>query len=197
MARSSRLASGVSGIRSLFDRGSGGPAGYPKPPRWESSADAKSEASRARWPFRERFRLVERCKSDTLRGQIVPTQLTRSVRVSVESEYCPERSDASSSLWFFLYNIVIKNEGRQTVQLLSRHWVITDAHGEVEEVRGPGVIGQQPILREGEAFAYTSGCPLKTPFGSMQGTYQMSSEGGEHFEVQIPPFALRDPSKMQ
>lgn len=127
----------------------------------------------------------------------MPSQVTRNVRVSVDAHYSPERSDKSRNLWFFLYNIQIKNEGPDTVQLLSRHWIITDAHGEVEEVKGPGVVGKQPLLREGEEFSYTSGCPLKTPFGSMHGTYQMSSEAGEPFEVEVPAFALRDPSKMQ
>lgn len=115
----------------------------------------------------------------------------------MEARFSPERSNVSRGLWFFLYNIVIKNEGSETVQLVSRHWIITDAHGEQEEVKGPGVVGQQPTLREGEAFAYTSGCPLKTPFGSMRGTYQMTSSGGRSFEIRIPAFVLRDPTKMQ
>ncbi|MEN9580736.1 MAG: hypothetical protein RJA70_3745 [Pseudomonadota bacterium] len=123
--------------------------------------------------------------------------VTDRVRVSVEAKFSPERSNVSRGLWFFLYNIVIKNEGPETVQLVSRHWIITDAHGEEEEVRGPGVVGQQPTLREGEAFAYTSGCPLKTPFGSMRGTYQMTSSAGRAFEITIPAFVLRDPKKMQ
>lgn len=123
--------------------------------------------------------------------------VTHNVRVSVEAQYAPERSEKARNVWFFLYHIEIRNEGSQTVQLLSRHWTITDANGEVEEVRGPGVVGKQPILRQGESFSYTSGCPLRTQFGSMHGTYQMTSDGGEAFEVKIPPFALRDPSKMQ
>jgi ApaG protein len=123
--------------------------------------------------------------------------VTQNIRVSVEAEFCAERSNVARRLWFFLYNIVIKNEGNATVQLLSRHWIITDANGETEEVKGPGVVGQQPVLRHGEAFAYTSGCPLRTPFGSMYGTYQMTNDAGEHFDIQIPPFALRDVSKMQ
>jgi ApaG protein len=127
----------------------------------------------------------------------VQSAVTDRVRVSVEAKFSPERSNVSRGLWFFLYNIVIKNEGPETVQLVSRHWIITDAHGEEEEVRGPGVVGQQPTLREGEAFAYTSGCPLKTPFGSMRGTYQMTSSAGRAFEITIPAFVLRDPKKMQ
>lgn len=124
-------------------------------------------------------------------------RVTREVRVSVKQQYAPERSDPQRKRWFFLYTIRLKNEGEETVQLLNRHWVITDAGGEVDEVRGAGVVGQQPILRAGEAFEYTSGCPLATPFGSMRGSYEMTTEGGDSFEVEIPPFALRDPKLMQ
>lgn len=108
------------------------------------------------------------------------------------ARYSPEYSDQSRRKWFFLYTIRITNEGSRTVQLLNRHWVITDAHGETEEVRGPGVVGQQPVLKKGESFEYTSGCPLDTPFGSMQGTYEMLVEGGETFEAKIAGFALRE-----
>jgi ApaG protein len=90
--------------------------------------------------------------------------------------------------------VTIANEGDRTVQLLQRHWVITDATGHLEEVRGPGVVGQQPVLRSGERFEYTSGCPLKTPFGSMHGSYQMLLDGGELFEAEIASFALSEPS---
>jgi ApaG protein len=123
--------------------------------------------------------------------------VTRGVRVSVESQYSSSRSNPKRGLWFFVYNIRIENVGEQTVQLLARHWRITDAHGKLEEVRGPGVVGQQPTLAAGEAFEYSSGCPLKTPFGSMQGTYEMTTDSGELFEVTIPPFALRDVRNMQ
>jgi len=118
---------------------------------------------------------------------------TRSIRVSVESEYAPDRSKPSQQQWFFLYTITITNEGEDTVQLLSRHWIITDGSGHVEEVKGPGVVGQQPVLGPGEAFTYTSGCPLGTPFGKMEGTYQMVSRGGEFFDVNIAPFTLSEP----
>ncbi len=123
--------------------------------------------------------------------------ISRNIRVSVQARYAPERSNPARGLWFFLYDIVIANQGEETVQLLSRHWIITDANGEVEEVRGPGVVGKQPTLAPGQAFRYTSGCPLRTPFGSMQGTYQMATDLGEQFEAEIPAFALRDPKKMQ
>jgi len=91
-----------------------------------------------------------------------------------------------------LYTIRITNEGSRTVQLLNRHWIITDANGEVEEVRGPGVVGQQPVLKHGESFEYTSGCPLETAFGSMKGTYEMQVDNGETFHADIAGFALRE-----
>ena len=119
--------------------------------------------------------------------------VTRGVRVQVQSQYSPERSDPVKNQWFFLYTITITNDGSETVQLLTRHWIITDADGKVEEVRGPGVVGKQPILKPGESFEYTSGCPLTTPFGLMEGTYQMVAEGGERFDAKIAPFTLSEP----
>lgn len=119
--------------------------------------------------------------------------VTRGVRVRVQSEYSPERSQPSKNQWFFLYTITIANEGTETVQLLTRHWIITDATGHVEEVRGPGVVGKQPILRPGDSFDYTSGCPLTTPFGMMEGTYQMVDEKGNRFDAAIAPFTLSEP----
>jgi len=119
--------------------------------------------------------------------------VTRDVRVRVRAQYDPERSDPSDNQWFFLYTIQISNEGHQTVQLLSRHWIITDGKGQVQEIRGLGVVGEQPVLAPGERFEYTSGCPLTTPFGSMQGTYQMVSENQDRFDVDIAPFALTEP----
>ena len=116
--------------------------------------------------------------------------VTRGVRVHVESEYAAERSQPSQNQWFFLYTITIANEGHEIVQLLTRHWIITDATGRIEEVRGPGVVGKQPILKPGESFTYTSGCPLNTPFGVMQGTYQMVTDAGEHFDATIAPFKI-------
>lgn len=118
---------------------------------------------------------------------------TRGVHVSVVSEYAPDRSRPTDQQWFFLYTITIANQSDETVQLLSRHWIITDATGKVEEVRGPGVVGQQPVLTPGESFTYTSGCPLGTPFGTMEGTYQMVTRGGEGFEARIAPFTLSEP----
>jgi ApaG protein len=119
--------------------------------------------------------------------------LTRGVRVSVVAEYAPDRSQPARQQWFFLYTITITNEGQETVQLISRHWIITHGTGHTEEVKGPGVVGQQPVLRPGESFTYTSGCPLSTPFGLMEGTYQMVSREGAEFDARIAPFTLSEP----
>jgi len=118
---------------------------------------------------------------------------TRGILVEVESTFVPERSEPLRRLWFFAYRIRIANEGDEVVQLISRHWIITDAHGEVEEVTGPGVVGEQPILSPGDTFEYTSFCPLSTPFGAMHGSYQMVTPGGDGFEVEIAPFELSQP----
>ena len=119
--------------------------------------------------------------------------VTNNVRVEVESQYAPERSQPFQNHWFFHYTVRISNEGDETVQLLSRHWIITDGNGHVEEVRGAGVVGEQPVLSPGESFEYTSGCQLKTSTGTMRGTYQMVTEDGSHFDVEIAPFALAEP----
>ena len=118
---------------------------------------------------------------------------TRGILVEVDSTYVPERSEPLRRRWFFAYHIRITNQGDEVVQLISRHWVITDAHGEVEEVVGPGVVGEQPTLAPGEAFDYTSFCPLPTPFGTMRGSYQMVTRDGEAFEVEIATFELSQP----
>jgi ApaG protein len=119
--------------------------------------------------------------------------VTRGIRVEVNAEYVAERSRPAESQWFFAYHIRIRNEGTETVQLISRHWIITDAHGHDEEVRGPGVVGAQPVLEPGQQFEYTSFCPLTTSFGSMRGTYQMVTRTGEGFDAEIAPFALVEP----
>lgn len=119
--------------------------------------------------------------------------VTRGIRVAVDASYVAERSNPSENEWFFAYTIRITNEGADTAQLLSRHWIITDANGRVEEVRGPGVVGRQPVLSPGQSFEYTSACPLKTSFGVMQGTYQMVTPSGDHFDAEIAPFALSEP----
>ena len=118
--------------------------------------------------------------------------VTNNVRVEVESRYAPEESQPFQGRWVFHYTVRITNEGDETVQLLSRHWLITDANGELQEVRGPGVVGEQPVLAPGEAFQYRSGCALKTATGTMRGTYQMVTEDGDHFDVEIAPFELQE-----
>ncbi len=118
---------------------------------------------------------------------------TNGVEITVVSRYVPERSEPDHEQWFFAYTVRIRNTGTDTVQLVSRHWVITDANGEVEEVRGPGVVGEQPVLAPGEAFEYTSACPLATAFGTMQGSYRMVVRGGDQFDAEIAPFTLAEP----
>ena len=118
---------------------------------------------------------------------------THGVLVEVRARYLPERSSPAEGRWMFAYTIRITNEGDTRVQLMSRHWIITDANGRVEEVRGPGVVGEQPVLSPGTSFEYTSGCPLSTPFGSMRGTYHMVTAEGDGFEAEVAPFALTEP----
>ena len=118
---------------------------------------------------------------------------TRGVKVEVRSEYLPSQSRPVSRTFVFAYTITITNEGEQPVQLRSRHWVITSANGEVEEVRGPGVVGEQPVLAPGESFRYTSGAVLKTERGSMHGSYRMIALDGSEFDARIAAFALERP----
>jgi len=122
--------------------------------------------------------------------------ITNGVCVSVAAEYSEEHSSPANSNWFFLYTITIRNESDQVVQLISRHWLITDATGHQQEVRGPGVVGEQPVLGPGEAFEYTSGCPLTTPFGSMEGSYEMQLEDDTNFEARVARFELRQPNAL-
>jgi ApaG protein len=119
--------------------------------------------------------------------------VTHDIRVHVEAKYAPEHSQPQNKQWFFYYTIQITNEGSETVQLISRHWIITDGNGAVEEVKGLGVVGKQPVLAPGQSFRYTSGCPLTTPFGSMKGTYQMIRASGAQFDIEIAPFTLSEP----
>jgi ApaG protein len=120
--------------------------------------------------------------------------ITRTIRVHVAPQFDPNRSRPTDRQWFFLYTVTIENLGAETVQLLSRHWVITDGAGRVEEVRGPGVVGEQPVMAPGESFSYTSGCPLRTDVGKMEGSYQMvSATTGESFDIAIAPFTLCAP----
>jgi len=121
------------------------------------------------------------------------TQTTRGVTVTATPQYLAEQSEPADNRFVWAYHIVIYNEGADTVQLLTRYWHITDARGKVEEVRGPGVVGEQPVLRKGEAFRYTSGVHLTTPSGFMKGTYQMKLESGEMFDAVVPAFSLDTP----
>jgi ApaG protein len=116
--------------------------------------------------------------------------VTRSIEVQVTPRFLAERSSPENGYFFWAYTIEITNRGRDTVQLKTRHWKITDAHGRLQEVRGAGVVGETPVLEPGESFEYTSGVPLPTPSGFMTGTYGMVSESGEGFDVQIPTFSL-------
>ncbi len=115
---------------------------------------------------------------------------TNGVRVDVETYYVPEKSVPALNQYLFGYEITVLNENPEPVQLLHRHWVITDALGRTEEVKGPGVVGKQPRLKPGDSFTYDSFCPLPTPFGSMRGSYKMMRDNGELFEVEVPLFSL-------
>jgi len=119
--------------------------------------------------------------------------VTRGIRVRATPQYLEEESAPEDDRFFWAYTIDISNEGSETVQLRSRHWRITDAEGRTEEVRGPGVVGETPVLKPGTNFRYTSGCPLETPSGIMVGSYRMTTEDGEQFNVDIPAFSLDSP----
>lgn len=116
-------------------------------------------------------------------------------RVEVQPQYLPEQSAPEQGLYSFAYTITIRNSGEVPAQLVSRHWLITNERGETEEVKGLGVVGQQPLLKPGQAFEYTSGCRLRTPSGTMRGSYFCVAEDGERFEVEIPAFLLDDGSR--
>ncbi len=118
---------------------------------------------------------------------------TRHIRVSVRPVYLEDQSAPTDSHFVWAYQVKIENLGKETVQLRSRHWRITDARGELHEVRGPGVIGEQPVLEPGDVYEYTSGTPLATPSGIMMGEYQMENERGEMFDIEIPAFSLDSP----
>ena len=121
------------------------------------------------------------------------TATTRGIVVSVEPTYLDARSSPDDSQYFWAYRVIIENHGRETVQLLNRHWMISNSRGELTEVKGPGVVGEQPVLKPGERHEYTSGAPLDTPSGMMGGSYQMESEAGERFDIEIPTFSLDRP----
>jgi ApaG protein len=118
---------------------------------------------------------------------------TRSIRVAVRPSYLDDQSDPEDDRYVWSYTVTIENHGEEPVQLLSRYWNITDGIGRVQEVRGAGVVGAQPVIAPGEKFQYTSGCPLETASGYMIGRYQMMSASGESFEAEIPGFLLESP----
>lgn len=113
-----------------------------------------------------------------------------SIRIFANSQYLPERSSPEEGHYVFAYTITIENQGQHSAQLLDRHWIITDADGNAQEVRGQGVVGEQPHLKPGERYEYTSGTVLPTPIGSMHGSYGMIGDDGQRFEAPIPPFSL-------
>lgn len=115
------------------------------------------------------------------------------ITINVQTAYLSEQSDPNQERYVFAYTITISNTGTVAAQLVSRHWLITDAEDRVQEVRGLGVVGEQPLLKPGEAFEYTSGTALNTPVGTMRGTYQMIAEDGEHFDAEVPAFVLAMP----
>lgn len=118
---------------------------------------------------------------------------TRGIAVTVKPVYLEDQSSPADNYYVWAYQVRIENQGPQTVQLRTRHWRITDGRGQIQEVRGPGVVGEQPVLKPGQTFEYTSGTPLPTPSGIMVGSYQMESESGETFDVAIPAFSLDSP----
>jgi ApaG protein len=116
--------------------------------------------------------------------------VTRNIEVVVTPRFVADRSSPENNYYFWAYTISITNKGAETVQLKTRHWRITDANGRQQEVRGAGVVGEEPVLKAGESFEYTSGVPLQTPSGFMAGTYGMVTAGGQHFEIEVPAFSL-------
>lgn len=122
---------------------------------------------------------------------------SHSIRIEVETAYLDEQSDPNEGRYVFAYTITIRNESQVPARLLNRHWVITDANGKVEEVRGDGVVGEQPYLKPGQGFRYSSGAVIETPVGSMQGSYQMLGDDGAHFDAPILPFRLAMPGIVQ
>lgn len=115
------------------------------------------------------------------------------ITVNVETQFIPDQSDPQQDRYVFAYTVTITNTGSMAAQLVSRHWVITDAENKVQEVRGLGVVGEQPLLKPGESFEYTSGTAINTPVGTMHGSYQMVAEDGDHFDAEIPVFTLAMP----
>ena len=126
-------------------------------------------------------------------GMETPEGSSWKIRVEVESSYVEEQSDPGDKRFVFSYTITIRNEGRVPARLLTRHWIITDANGNVKETRGDGVVGERPYLKPGQGFRYSSGAVIETPVGTMQGSYQMVADDGQHFDAPIAPFRLAMP----
>jgi ApaG protein len=124
------------------------------------------------------------------RKSVMYRAVTRNIEVVVTPRFVADRSSPENNYFFWAYTISIVNNGSETVQLKTRHWRITDAHGRRQEVRGAGVVGEEPVLKAGESFEYTSGVPLQTPSGFMVGSYGMVSTAGEHFDIEVPAFSL-------
>ena len=123
------------------------------------------------------------------------SETTRSINVTVKPFYLDDQSAPDEDRYVWAYHVRIENQGSETVQLRNRHWKITDGRGQVQEVRGPGVVGEEPVLKPGENFEYTSGVPLPTPSGFMTGSYGMVTAAGEEFDIEIPAFSLDTPHK--
>jgi ApaG protein len=134
--------------------------------------------------------------STATRGVRTSDTTTRGIRIEVHSAYMPERSSPREAQYLFEYHVRVSNAGDETAQLISREWIITNADGEVERVKGPGVVGEQPTLAPGTSFEYRSFCPLKTSVGSMQGSYQMVTAKGDRFDAIIAPFTLAIPNAL-
>jgi len=121
------------------------------------------------------------------------SETTRAIKVTVRPFYLEQHSSPDENHYVWAYHVRIENVGAETVQLRNRHWRITDSLGRLQEVRGPGVVGEQPVLNPGESYRYTSGCPLSTPSGIMSGSYRMATDTGEAFDIEIPAFSLDSP----
>ncbi len=122
-------------------------------------------------------------------------KVTKAIEVTVRPFFVEDQSAPEDSHFVFGYHVRIHNQGERVVKLINRHWRITDGNGRLQEVKGPGVVGEQPVLAPGQVFEYTSGCPLNTPSGIMVGTYEMADTNGEHFLIDIPPFSLDYPNQ--
>ena len=122
---------------------------------------------------------------------------TRNIRVAVQPAFLDDQSDPDEERYLWSYTVTIENRGAESVQLLSRHWHITDGRGQIKEVTGPGVVGAQPVIAPGQKFQYTSGCPLPTASGYMSGSYEMRNSTGEKFEAEIPAFLLESPHEQR